>query len=394
MKKQNYSIGIIGGAGHVGLPLSLLLATKGFPIKVIDNDEIKMDSIKKGNFPFSEEGGQELLQKVLKEHHIEFSPNIEEIQSCKIIIIAIGTPIDDHFNPDLSGIFELINTIKPFLNNDHVLILRSTLFPGTTKKIYDLLNSNSIRVGVSYCPERIAQGQALVEIETLPQIISSSDNKTDRYVKSIFSKITNNLVSLSFEEAELAKLFSNAWRYIKFSIANQFYMMSVEKGLDFFKIRDGMMEGYSRADDFPSSGFAAGPCLFKDTLQLGSYNRQRFFLGHSAMLINETLPDFLIDNYKKNGNKIKHKKIGILGMAFKPECDDHRDSLAYKLKKILEFEGAYVMCTDPYIHDPSFHSLELVLDSCKVIFIGSPHNIYKNIDFSNHTLIDCWGLNS
>lgn len=394
MKKQYANIAVIGGAGHIGLPLSLLLADKGYSIKIIDKDKSRIDQIKKGKFPFKEDGGLPLLQKILKKNSIIFFSDLQAIETCEIIIITIGTPIDDHFNPDLSVIFKTIDEIRPFLKNGQILILRSTLYPGTTRKVYERLKTDGLIIGVSYCPERIAQGNALIELETLPQIISSSDTQTLEHVKSLFSNITDELVNLSFEEAELAKLFSNAWRYIKFSVANQFYMMSMEKGVDFYKVRDGMMKGYSRAADFPNSGFAAGPCLFKDTMQLGSYNRQKFFLGHSAMLINETLPDFIVEKFKRDGNIIKNIKIGILGMAFKADCDDKRDSLAYKLRKILELEGGDVMCTDPYIYDSRFFPLKLVLQSCKVLFIGAPHSIYNNIDFNNHTLVDCWGLNT
>ena len=153
-----------------------------------------------------------------------------------------------------------------------------------------------------------------------------------------------------------------------------------------------MTEGYDRANDFPKSGFAAGPCLFKDTMQLASFSRQEFTLGHSAMLVNETMPEFLVDKVKAKHN-LKNKKIGILGMAFKPDSDDKRESLAYKLKKILIIEGADVSCTDIYIKDKTFKSLSYIKKNCSIVFIGCPHSEYKEIKFSKKiNVIDCWGF--
>ena len=150
--------------------------------------------------------------------------------------------------------------------------------------------------------------------------------------KKVFSKFIKKFIVINFEEAEVSKLFSNAWRYIKFSIANEFYKICVEKKLDFEIIRNAVMKDYPRAKDFPRSGFTAGPCLFKDTMQLTSYSRDSFSLGHNSMLINETLPNFLINKFILK-NKLKNINVGILGMTFKPDNDDIRESLAYKLKK-------------------------------------------------------------
>lgn len=390
MEKRSIHIAVIGGAGHVGLPLSLLFAKKGFPLTLIDNDTVKIEMLKRGEFPFMEEGGAELLQDV-KDGNIIFSDEHKLISECDVVVLTVGTPVDEHLNPDLTPVFKVIDEIKPYLRKGQVLVLRSTLFPGMSEKIYAKLHSENIDVGVSFCPERIAQGMALIELEKIPQIISGSDKNTLETVREIFSTMTSSIIELDMKEAELAKLFSNSWRYIKFAVANQFYMIAAEKGMDFYKIRDAMMFDYERAADFPMAGFAAGPCLFKDTMQLASFNRQNFALGHASMLINETLPDFLVEQ-GKIGFDMAGKNVGILGMAFKPNNDDSRESLAYKLRKLLQYEGANVVCTDPYIDAPAFSSIDTVLDTCELIFIGCPHNEYKDIEFNDHKVIDCWGL--
>jgi UDP-N-acetyl-D-mannosaminuronic acid dehydrogenase len=390
MNKNNIRIAIIGGAGHVGLPLSLIFAKNGYSVTLIDNDKSKIEMLKRGDFPFLEDGGAELLCEV-KDGPVNFCTEHERISECDIIILTVGTPVDEHLNPDLTPVFEVISQIKSFLKNGQVLVLRSTLFPGISEKIFALLKAEGINVGVSFCPERIAQGKALMELKQIPQIISASDKRTLDIVRSLFSTITPNIIELDMKEAELAKLFSNAWRYIKFAVSNQFYMIAVEKGLDFYRIRDAMMHNYERAADFPKAGFAAGPCLFKDTMQLASYNRQNFALGHASMLINETLPDFLVEQVKIN-HSLEGRKVGILGMAFKADNDDIRESLAYKLRKLLLYEGAEVLCSDPYINNKEFLSCETVMNSCEVIFIGCPHSIYRDLKFNDHIVIDCWGL--
>lgn len=387
---QTVRIAVVGGAGHVGLPLSLVLASRGFHLTVIDHDRQKIDMLQRGQMPFLEEGADELL-KQLDGSHVTFRTTYEDVASCDVVILTVGTPLDAHLNPDLSEVYGVIEQLKAFLHDGQVLVLRSTLFPGTSEKILAMLRAQGLGIGVSFCPERIAQGKALRELRQLPQLISASDRRTLEIVRSVFSSFNSEVIELSMTEAELAKLFTNAWRYIKFAIANQFYMTAVEKGLDFYRIRDAMTRHYERVADFPLAGFAAGPCLLKDTMQLAAYNRQHFGVGHAAMLLNETLPDFLVDQVKRT-RSLRDCRVGILGMAFKAENDDPRESLAYKLRKLLLYEGAIVVCTDPYIRDPSFVPLHQVLETCELLFIGCPHAAYRAVSFEGRDVVDCWGL--
>jgi UDP-N-acetyl-D-mannosaminuronic acid dehydrogenase len=387
---QTLRIAVIGGAGHVGLPLSLLLVKSGFAVNIIDIDSAKIERLKNGQFPFLEEGGAETLRECI---HLDLSFSIDcsSVPECDVVILTVGTPIDEHLNPDLRHFHAAIQQIRPYLHDGQIIILRSTLFPGTSEKLFQSLQKDGLNVGVSFCPERIAQGTALKELSALPQIISASDPRTLTITRRVFSAFVNEIVELSMTEAELAKLYTNTWRYIKFAVANQFFMIAQEKGLDFDRIRTAMTHHYPRAADFPSAGFAAGPCLFKDTMQLAAYNRQHFGIGQAAMLVNETLPDFLVEQAKK-GHILAHRNVGILGMAFKPNNDDKRESLAYKLRKLLVRESATVMCTDPYILDADFYPLEEVLRRCELLFIGCPHSEYRALDFTGKDIVDCWGF--
>ncbi|HSX13431.1 MAG TPA: nucleotide sugar dehydrogenase, partial [Chlamydiales bacterium] len=346
--------------------------------------------LQKGLFPFKEEGGPELL-KELKGRNLSFTTEHKALKESDVIILTIGTPVDEHLNPHLQPVYDTIKQIQPYLHNGQVIVLRSTLFPGTSKKIHESLSASGLNVGVSFCPERIAQGHALKELRELPQIISGIDDRSIATARTIFLTIAKEVIELDMTEAEIAKLFTNTWRYIRFAVANQFYMMAQEKGMDFYRIREAMTRNYPRAADFPTAGFAAGPCLFKDTMQLAAFNRQNFALGNAAMLVNETLPNFLVDEAKQDHN-LSGLRVGILGMTFKPNNDDNRESLAYKLWRLLQYENAIVSCTDPYVKNPQFVSLEEVLNTCDLIFIGCPHSIYRDLDFTNKKVIDCWGF--
>ena len=161
---------------------------------------------------------------------------------------------------------------------------------------------------------------------------------------------TSCILFLSPIEAELAKLFTNTWRYIQFSIANYFYQITTQKNLDFYKIYEAITYNYPRAKDFPAAGFAAGPCLHKDTMQVVAYSNNSFFMGHAAMLVNEGLPNFIVQRLKEKYS-LKDKIVGILGMAFKANNDDKRESLSYKLRNILDIEAKKVICSDVYIRE-------------------------------------------
>jgi UDP-N-acetyl-D-mannosaminuronic acid dehydrogenase len=243
---------------------------------------------------------------------------------------------------------------------------------------------------VTFCPERIAEGKAMEELYSLPQIIGARDELAAKWASQLFSKLTDSVIVTTPEEAELAKLFTNAWRYIKFAAVNQFFMMANDYGIDFEEVRKAVSQDYPRAADMPSAGFAAGPCLFKDTMQLAAFSNNTFALGHSSMLVNEGLPLYVVQQIEKKYD-LKNLTVGILGMSFKPEVDDKRSSLSYKLRRILQFKAKDVICSDPFVVDPKLVNLEMVLSNSDLIIIGTPHSQYKKIEFKQ-PVIDVWNL--
>jgi len=381
---------IIGGAGHVGLPLSIAFANTGKSVMVYDINESNLVRIENGQMPFFENGAQEKLREVIgKTLFTTTSP--ESIALADFVIVIIGTPVDEHLNPTFQDMRKFFDQIIPFLNNNQIVILRSTVYPGLTEKTRNILKSRLPDIEVCFCPERIAEGKAMEELHTLPQIVSGFNSKAVERTEKLFKNLTEDIIRLSPMEAELAKLFTNSWRYIQFAIANQFFMIAKSSNLDFYKIYEAMTFKYPRAEGFPKPGWTAGPCLFKDTMQISAFAKNNFFLGHSAMLINEGLPNFIIDDLKKQNN-LESSTVGILGMAFKAESDDKRESLSYKLKKILEIEALAVFCSDAYINNENFISEVALIEKCDIIIIGAPHAQYKNLDFSNKNVVDVWGI--
>jgi UDP-N-acetyl-D-mannosaminuronic acid dehydrogenase len=253
-----------------------------------------------------------------------------------------------------------------------------------------MLDGLGVAVDVAFCPERIAEGNAMEELRELPQLVSSHTERGAQRATALFRRLTAEVVTLTPEEAELAKLFTNTWRYIKFAIANQLYMMANDRSLDFDNIRRAIMLDYPRAADLPSAGFAAGPCLLKDTMQLAAFNNNNFTLGHAAMLVNEGLPLYLVSRLELR-MKLSELRVGILGMAFKAGSDDSRESLSYKLRRILAFKAADVLCTDPYVRDASLLPLEQVVAEADVLIIATPHDEYRGL-MTHKPVVDVWNL--
>ena len=385
------SVVIVGGCGHVGLPLGLALAKAGVQTTALDLDAAKVKRVMSGEMPFLEPGTTELLTEVLAAGSFAATTDPTSITEADTIIVVIGTPVDEHLNPEPDAVVHAIDDCLPFMRVGQLMILRSTIFPGVTKKIENHLAKSGKKLDLSFCPERIAEGFALEELSSLPQVIGARTESAFSRSEELFAQLGAEPVRVTPEEAELAKLFTNSWRYIKFAIANQFYVMATNAGVDYENVRHAITHNYPRAKDLPRAGFAAGPCLLKDTMQLAAFSNNAFHLGHSAMLVNEGLPLFLVEQMEK-GHDLSTMTVGILGMAFKGDSDDPRSSLSYKLRRILRFRAQEVLCADPHMFDdPSFVTQEELLEESDIVVIGAPHTAYKSLEISQ-PLFDIWKI--
>ena len=378
MAEQDQDICVVGGAGHVGLPLALAFAAAGQRVIILDQNTSVMETIKSGVMPFIEYGAEPLLADALRQGRLLFTADPRDISRAKHVIVAIGTPVDEYLNPKLRALLDLFKQLRPHLHPSQTIVIRSTVFPRTCRQVERALSQDGGQWKVAYCPERIAQGYAVRELRELPQIVSGSSPEAVAAATALFQLVAPEIVPLEIEEAELAKLFSNAWRYIQFAAANQFYMLADSIGVDYNRVREAMVRGYGRAASLPSAGFAAGPCLLKDTMQLAAFNNNNFPLGNAAMMVNEGLPGFIVESLRRRRD-LAGTRVGILGMAFKADIDDTRDSLSYKLGKILRFHGAVVGYSDEFAHDPTFVTKEELVRTSDVIIVGVPHSAYREL---------------
>ena len=389
---MRYDVVIVGGFGHVGLPLAISLADTGQRVCALDIDEKAQRTIGDGRMPFHEDGAEQALRRVLGKGALTLSLDPQVISHAEVVVVIIGTPVDRHLNPEFEQLRDMLKAYLPCFRDGQLLVLRSTVYPGITEKVRTWLRAEGKQVELAFCPERIAEGFAMTELTSLPQIISSFSEDGLARARALFERLGVETIAVPPIEAELAKLFSNVWRYIKFAAANQFFMIANDHGADFYRIHHAMTTNYERCRDLPKPGFAAGPCLFKDAMQLAAFNKGGFYMGHAAMLVNEGLPNYVVNQIKRS-HDLRDKTVGILGMAFKPNVDDKRESLSYKLKKILLFEARQVLCSDAHIADPELVSTEELLRRSDVIILGTPHREYRNLEIpAGKVFVDVWNM--
>jgi UDP-N-acetyl-D-mannosaminuronic acid dehydrogenase len=381
---------IVGGCGRVGLPLGLAFASRGLSVVLYDLNPEAVEAVNAARMPFAEAGAGELLRRVSRAGLLRATTAAASVGAADNLVVVVGTPVDEHLNPDLAVVPAALQRCGEHLRDGQLIVLRSTVHPGVTALTERQLAAAGLVVDVAFCPERIAEGRALSELFDLPQIVAGRTGSATARAEKLFRHLTDQILTLSPEEAELAKLFTNTWRYVKFATANQFWMMANDAGLDYQRIRHAITHDYPRAADLPMPGFAAGPCLLKDTMQLAAFNQNNFILGHAAMLINEGLPLYLVSRLEQR-YPLPDLTVGILGMAFKGGSDDPRESLAYKLRKLLTLKAARVLCTDPHVPDPRLVDLDTVLQQADLLIIAAPHTQYTHLD-TTRPIIDMWGL--
>ena len=383
---------IVGGCGHVGLPLGIAFARAGLNVALFDTNRRVVEQVQSAKMPFMEAGADEALEAAVSSGRLTASAEPHVVGQAEHVIVVVGTPVDDHLTPDPNAVPAAVDALLGDLRDGQHLVLRSTVFPGVTAVVERLVAQSGIDLEVSFCPERIAEGRALDELHVLPQIVAGRTEQATARASALFRHLTDSIVELEIEEAELAKLFTNTWRYIKFAAANQLFMIANDHGLDFERIRAALQFDYPRAADMPGPGFAAGPCLLKDTMQLATFDANNFTLGHASVMVNEGLPLYVVDRLEKRYDGLASMTVGILGMAFKGESDDVRSSLAYRLRRLLRFKAGRVMCTDPHVTlDPDLQPLEVVLAQSDLLIIGAPHRAYEDLQPSV-PVVDLWNL--
>jgi len=381
---------VIGGCGRVGLPLAIAFADRGARVGIYDVSQAAVAAVNSASMPFAEPGAAAALARVIAGGRLSASAEPSIVGTAEHVIVVTGPAGDGREEAGGAAIAAALSRCARYLTHGQLLVLRSTVPPGTTAEVEKLAADLGIDVDVAFCPERVAEGCALAELAELPQLVSSRSAAGLERAGRLFSLLTPAQVPMSPEEAELAKLFANGWRYVTFAMANQLYMIANDRGLDFERIRGGLMTGYPRAAGLPAAGLAAGPCLLKDTALLAD-TCGGFALGRAAMAINEGMPGYLVGRIEQRF-ELPALTVGILGMAFKGGSDDVRASLSYPLKRLLAARAAAVVCTDPHVRsDPELRPLPEVLDRADLLVIAAPHPEYRRLG-TVKPVVDLWNL--
>lgn len=402
--KKKMTVAVIG-IGRVGLPMALILADKGFSVYGIGRDENKIKKINSGTMPFMEKGAPAILKRV-KGRNFLATVDYSHVSQCNFIVLTLGTPIDENMNPVFSQINSAITSMKKHLRPGQTLILRSTVSPGTTRYVKAIIEeNNNLKVGknffIAFCPERIAEGKAVEEIETVPQMIGGVDTISSKHADELFQRIGVATLLTDDVSAELAKLFTNMYRYINFAVANEFMVLADYYKRDIHEIVNLVNFGYTRGG-VSLPGLTGGPCLFKDGFfMISDIPFADLFL--TSWKINESIPHFLVKKLKEQ-TTLSNKKAVILGVAFKAEIDDVRASLSFKARKALLRERMKVVLHDPYVKEQANLQIEKDvykgIEGASVIFIGTNHKEYKSLDMrrikslakKNCIVCDVWNV--
>jgi UDP-N-acetyl-D-mannosaminuronic acid dehydrogenase len=369
---------VIGGCGHVGLPLAIALASRGASVGIYDISVPAVAAVSAGTMPFAEPGAELALRAALAGGRLTAGTDPAVISEAEHVIVVVDGVVESR----LAGLADQLRA-------GQLVVLRSTVQPGVTARLEKLAADLGLDVDVAFCPERIAEGQAMTELFELPQLVSSRTERGLDRAARLFGLLTPVVVTMTPEEAELAKLFANAWRYVSFATANQLYAIATDRGLDYERIRQALILDYERGADLPRAGFAAGPCLRKDTSWLTGTHA--FSIGQAAIAANEGLADYVVSRLEQR-YPLAEMCVGILGMAFKAGSDDTRGSLSYRLRRLLADRAAAVLCTDPLVSsDPGLVPLEEVLRRADLLVIATPQPGYQQLP-PGKPVADIWGV--
>jgi UDP-N-acetyl-D-mannosaminuronic acid dehydrogenase len=394
----SYKIAVIGAAGHVGLPLALVLADHGNDVTGIDIDEAAVETVNGGSLPFYEEGADVLLKKCLASGNLRMMTDLSRAREADVIVIVLGTPIDENFNPILGELVRLTDNLCPFLRVGHQIVLRSTVSPGTTDRVKGIIEKKTGMVegedfNLIYAPERVLQGKAISEIRHLPHMIGAYSEESFQRIGRFFETFSGaNRHYMKPVEAEIGKLITNMARYVNFALANEFHMVAGLHDANINKIIDACNDNYPRLN-LPSPGpNVGGPCLSKDgwfLIEKIPFND----LIVTSFRINEGMPAQIVA--KLDGDEYIESVV-ILGMAFKANSDDTRNSVSFKLKKQLEFRGYDVRCLDPHV--PGYQDWS-VLKGADALVLMTPHKefadlagIMRRVENPGALIVDIWGF--
>jgi UDP-N-acetyl-D-mannosaminuronic acid dehydrogenase len=367
------------GLGRVGLPLALSFADRGLAVIGVDNDPDRLGAVREGRMPFEETGAQELLDRVHASGRLSLTERVADAAGAHHIVITLGTPSFSHIEIDMRDIRSALDDLLGVLSPGHSLILRSTVAPGTTEFVAGYLAKHrGFHVGedvfVAHAPERIAAGRFIEEIDSLPCIVGGVGERSGEVVGELFGAFRAPIVQTTPVQAELAKIWANIIRYTRFALPNLLMMDCERYAANVFEVIDLINRDYPRGG-IAQPGFTAGTCLRKDF----TFSEERSAAPGMLLAVsrvNESVPLFLLEGARRRMGTLANRRVAVLGLAFKADTDDERDSLAHKLIRLLERELADVTVHDPHVATPTAGFDEAV-EGAEAIFVAANHSDFR-----------------
>jgi UDP-N-acetyl-D-mannosaminuronic acid dehydrogenase len=371
---MDYDVSVIG-LGRIGLPLALAFADAGLRVLGVDNDPERLDAVRSRRMPFKEPGTDELLARV----ELEVSARVTDASHSQAIVLTLGTPALSHIEIDINDIRSVLDDLLPVLTTGQLLVLRSTVAPGTTEFVAGYLEKQrGLTAGedvfVAHVPERIAADRFMAEIGTLPCIVGGYGEGSGERAAQLFQTLGAPIVQTTPVQAELAKIWTNILRYTTFALPNLLMMDCERYGANVFDVIELINRDYPRGG-MAMPGLTAGTCLRKDfAFSEEKSNAPGMLLGVSR--VHESMPLFLVDGVKRRlGGSLRERKVAVLGLAFKSDTDDERDSLSHKLIRLLERELADVVVHDPVVATPTA-SFEEAVNGADVVIVATNHGAF------------------
>jgi UDP-N-acetyl-D-mannosaminuronic acid dehydrogenase len=369
-----YDVAVVG-CGRVGLPLALAFADNGLRVLGVDSDAELLATVRSRRMPFEEAGAQERLGRL----DVTWSEHATDAGDADAIVLTLGTPSFSHIEIDMRDIRSVLDDLLAVLRPDHLVVLRSTIAPGTTDFVAGYLEKHrglvaGSDIGVAHVPERIAAGRFFEEISTLPCIVGGIGERSGAAAAALFAPLGAPIVQTSPIEAELAKIWTNILRYALFALPNRLMMDAEQYGANVFEVIDLINRDYPRGG-MPLPGFTAGTCLRKDF----AFSEERSpapGMLLAASRVHESVPLFVVEGLKRRMGTLSGRKVAVLGLAFKADTDDERDSLSHKLIRLLERELADVAVHDPHVSSPTQSLGEAVLDADAIV-VATNHSEFR-----------------
>jgi UDP-N-acetyl-D-mannosaminuronic acid dehydrogenase len=374
------SVAVVG-LGRVGLPLALSFADRGIDVIGVEREQAVLEQVAAGRMPYRETGTQELLERVLETDRLQTTRTVQDAAGADHIVLTLGTPAHVHIEIDMSQIKQVVDDLLPVLREGQSLILRSTVAPGTTDWVAGYIEQRrGFRVGedlfVAHVPERIAANHFLEEIATLPCIVGGVGDRSGAKAAELFEVFGAEIVQTTPVQAELAKIWTNILRYTEFALPNLLMMEAEQYDANVFEVIDLINRDYPRGG-IANPGLTAGACLRKDfTFSEERSSAPGMLLAVSR--VHETVPLFLVKGLKSRLGDLRDRKVAVLGLTFKRDSDDLRDSLAFKLVRLLERELAHVARHDPHVSAGS-DPLDAALDGAEAVVIATNHSAFEDL---------------